>query len=89
MTNYKRRWAAAVKKAGLVDFRFHDLRHTFASWARMNGADLADICEALDHSGVAVTQRYAHIQPDRVTTAFERVAELLQTKPVSQSRSQS
>ncbi len=55
----------------------------------MNGADLADICEALDHSGVAVTQRYAHIQPDRVTTAFERVAELLQTKPVSQSRSQS
>lgn len=79
-TNHKRRWQAAMKAAGLVDFRFHDLRHTFASWARQNGADLADICDALGHSSVAVTQRYAHIQPDTATTAFDRVAALLTPK---------
>jgi hypothetical protein len=62
-TNFRKRWEAAVKAAGLVDFHFHDLRHTFASWARMNRADLADISEALDHSTVAVTMRYAHIKP--------------------------
>ncbi|WP_182911827.1 tyrosine-type recombinase/integrase [Sphingomonas cavernae] len=85
-TNYKRRWQGAVKSADLRDFRFHDLRHTFASWARQNGADLADICEALDHSSVAVTQRYAHIQPETTTTAFDRVADLLASQSRSQSR---
>lgn len=76
-TNFRRRWQAAVKGAELADFRFHDLRHTFASWARMNGADIADICDALDHSSVALTMRYAHIQPGSRPTAFDRAAEML------------
>lgn len=76
-TNFRRRWAAAVKDAGLVDFHFHDLRHTFASWARQNGADIADICDALMHSSVSVTMRYAHIRPGQDVTAFDRVAQLL------------
>lgn len=79
LTNIKRRWRQALKAAEMVDFRFHDLRHTFASWARQNGADLADICEALDHSSVAVTQRYAHIHPTETTTAFDRVAQLIES----------
>jgi integrase len=77
LINFRKRWEAAVKAAGLVDFRFHDLRHTFASWARMNGADLADICEAMAHSSVSVTMRYAHIKSSGATTAFDRVGELL------------
>lgn len=88
-TNFRRRWEAAVKAAGMVDFHFHDLRHTFASWARMNGADLADICEAMGHSTVAVTMRYAHIKPDARDTAFDRVGDMLQprkTRRVSQSK---
>lgn len=90
-TNFRKRWEAAVKAAGLVDFHFHDLRHTFASWARMNGADLADICEALGHSTVAVTMRYAHIKPDTRDTAFDRVGDMLQprkTRRVAQSKAQ-
>lgn len=90
-TNFRKRWEAAVKAAGLVDFHFHDLRHTFASWARMNGADLADICEAMGHSTVAVTMRYAHIKPDSRDTAFDRVGDMLQPRKVgrrSQSKSQ-
>ncbi|UZW55346.1 site-specific integrase [Sphingobium sp. JS3065] len=79
-TNHKRRWSAAVKAAGLVDFKFHDLRHTFASWARQNGADLIDICEALRHHNVSVTQRYAHVKPTDTTTAFDRVAALLSSQ---------
>lgn len=90
-TNFRKRWEAAVAASGLVDFHFHDLRHTFASWARMNGADLADICEAMAHSTVAVTMRYAHIKPDSRDTAFDRVGEMLQprkTRRVSQSKTQ-
>lgn len=85
-TNYRRRWAAALKAAGMVDFKFHDLRHTFASWARINGADLLDICEALAHSSVSVTQRYAHVKPDNQTTAFDRVAAAFTSQFASHSR---
>ena len=73
-TNFRKRWDQAVKGAALEDFHFHDLRHTFASWARMAGADLADICEALGHSSMTVTMRYAHIEPTQHTNAFDRVA---------------
>jgi integrase len=87
-TNFRKRWEAARKATGLVDFKFHDLRHTFASWARMNGADLADICEAMGHSTVAVTMRYAHVKPDSRDTAFDRVGEMLQPRKIGR-RSQS
>lgn len=82
--NFRRRWDAAVKAAGLTDFHFHDLRHTFASWARQNGADLADICDALMHSSVSVTMRYAHIRPGEHITAFDRVAALLTAQSTAQ-----
>ncbi len=81
-TNFRKRFAAAIKQAGMVDFVFHDLRHTFASWARMNGSDLADICEAMGHSTVAVTMRYAHIKPDARDTAFDRVGQMLQPRKI-------
>lgn len=74
LLNFRKRWEAAVKAAELEDFHFHDLRHTFASWARMNGADIADICDALGHSSTAVTMRYAHIEPTEHVSAFERVS---------------
>lgn len=74
LTNFKRRWHEALEAAGIEDFRFHDLRHTFASWARQAGADLADICEDLDHSNISMTLRYAHIKPDDTVTAADRVS---------------
>lgn len=75
--NFKRLWYAAVEDAGLEDFRFHDLRHTFASWARQAGADLADIKEGLNHSNINMTLRYAHVKPDETITAADRVSEKL------------
>lgn len=85
-TNFRRRWAKAIKDAELHDFRFHDLRHTFASWARMAGADLADICEALGHSNIAVTMRYAHIEPEHHITAFDRVSGAVWSQSKAQRR---
>ena len=74
--NRRKRFAAAVAVAGLIDFRFHDLRHTFASWARLAGADITDVMEALAHSDVSMTMRYAHITPETHRTAFDAVADL-------------
>lgn len=59
----------AVKKAGLVDFHFHDLRHTFASRLVMKGVPLAAVSELLGHTSVAMTMRYAHLSPKHLTEA--------------------
>jgi integrase len=67
----------ALNAGDVEDFRFHDLRHTFASWARQAGADIADICEALGHASISMTMRYAHIKPDEHLTAFDRVSDSL------------
>jgi integrase len=74
--NRRKRWEAARTAAGLDDIRFHDLRHTFASWARLAGADIADVKEALHHSDISMTMRYAHITPETHRTAFDAVGEL-------------
>lgn len=85
-TGFQRRWNKAVTDAALEDFRFHDLRHTFASWARQAGADIADICEALGHSSISMTMRYAHIKPDTHMTAFDRVSDAVLARSRSQSK---
>lgn len=76
-TGFRRRWASATTGARLDNVRFHDLRHTFASWARIAGADLATIKEAMDHSHISVTMRYAHINAATHRTAFDAAADML------------
>lgn len=56
-------WRRAVVRAGLDDFRFHDLRHTAASYLAMNGASIAEIAAVLGHKTLAMVQRYAHLSP--------------------------
>jgi integrase len=82
--NFEKRWRAALRESGLEDFRFHDLRHTFASWARQSGADIADVKDALGHSDISMTMRYAHIKPDAQDTAFDRVSDALSSHSASQ-----
>lgn len=76
-TNFRRRWDGAIAAAGLKNFRFHDLRHTFASWARKAGADLPTLKEALHHSDISMTARYANVTPDEVETTFDQVSATL------------
>lgn len=54
-------WVNALEKAGIEDFRFHDLRHSAASYLAMNGASLAEIAEVLGHKTLAMVKRYAHL----------------------------
>ncbi len=51
----------ALKKAGILDFRFHDLRHTFASYFVMSGGDLLTPKEILGHSSMKMVERYTHL----------------------------
>lgn len=54
-------WLTALKKAEIEDFRFHDLRHSAASYLAMNGASLAEIAETLGHKTLQMVKRYAHL----------------------------
>ena len=54
-------WEAVVRKAELQDFKFHDLRHSAASYLAMNGASLAEIAEVLGHKTLQMVKRYAHL----------------------------
>lgn len=54
-------WETAVKKSKLQDFKFHDLRHSTASYLAMNGASLAEIAEVLGHKTLQMVKRYAHL----------------------------
>jgi integrase len=47
--------------AQIQNFRFHDLRHTFASWYMMNGGDLYELAKILGHSNIRMTERYAKL----------------------------
>ncbi len=69
--NVKRSWEALRERAGLPDFWFHDLRHTFASKLVMAGQDLYVIKELLGHSTIQMTERYAHLAPDLKASAVE------------------
>ena len=67
-------WRAVREKAGLEDFRFHDLRHTCASYLAMNGATLAEIAAVLGHKTLAMVKRYSHLSDEHVTDVVERTA---------------
>lgn len=54
-------WQNALNKAGITNFRFHDLRHSAASYLAMNGASLAEIAEVLGHKTLSMVKRYAHL----------------------------
>ncbi len=62
-------FATALRRSGLQHFRFHDLRHTFASWLVMGGVDLRTVQELLGHKDIRMTMRYSHLAPDHMRNA--------------------
>jgi integrase len=64
-------FATAVRRAGIEDFTFHHLRHTFASRLVMAGVDLATVKELMGHRHIAMTLRYAHLAPGHKRSAVE------------------
>jgi len=64
----KRPWEVAIKKSKLADFRFHDLRHSCASYLAMNGATQRDLMEILGHKTVQMTKRYSHLSDSHISS---------------------
>lgn len=61
----------ALKKANIVDFKWHDLRHCTASYLAMNGASLAEIAEVLGHKTLQMVKRYAHLSDGHISSVVE------------------
>lgn len=68
-----RAWYTARRRAGLHDFRFHDLRHTAASYLAMSGASLLEIAQILGHKTVRMTQRYSHLTDAHTAVVVQRM----------------
>ena len=69
----KQSFKTAMKKAEIQDFRFHDLRHTFASQLVRNSVDLYVVQKLLGHATPKMTQRYAHLKADQLKDAIEKI----------------
>lgn len=69
----RKAWNTAVRSAGVEDFRFHDLRHSAASYLAMNGATLAEISEVLGHKTLQMVKRYAHLSEQHTAKVVERM----------------
>ena len=66
-------WDSVRREAGIEDVRMHDLRHTFASHAVMNGVPVPVVSRLLGHSDVRMTLRYAHLADREIESAAERI----------------
>ena len=70
-------WARVRREVGIEDVRLHDLRHTMASHAVMNGVPVPVVSRLLGHSNVQMTLRYAHLADRDIEAAAERVGEAM------------
>jgi integrase len=68
-------WRIAVDDSKVKNFRFHDLRHSAASYLAMSGASLMDIAAILGHKTLAMVKRYSHLSEQHTTAAIDRMAE--------------
>ena len=71
---------AARDRAGITDFQFRDLRHTFASWLAQKGVAIAVISEILGHADIQTTMIYAHLSPNSKAAAVGLITEGFRTE---------
>ena len=66
-------WKRSLRRAGIEKFRFHDLRHTWASWHVMSGTSLQELMELGGWKSYEMVLRYAHLAPEHLSTAAARI----------------
>jgi integrase len=69
-------WFKALKRAGIEDFRWHDLRHTWASWHVQNGTSLQELQQLGGWSSFEMVLRYAHLSGDHLRNAANRIGSM-------------
>ena len=76
----KRSFGTACRRAGIENFRFHDLRHTYASHLAMRGVHMRALQELLGHKDIKMTQRYSHLSPDQLQGAVRLLDDIIPLK---------
>lgn len=71
--DFQRAWKGVLKEAQLDDFRFHDLRHSCASYLAMTGATTTEIAEVLGHKTLQMVKRYAHLTESHISKLLEKM----------------
>ncbi len=66
-------WERALRRTGIENFRFHDLRHTWASWHVMSGTRLQELMELGGWKSFEMVLRYAHLAPEHLADAARRI----------------
>ena len=73
LKGYKHWFGPAVRKAGMTDFTWYCLRHTFASRLVMAAVDLRTVAELMGHKTIQMTMRYAHLAPAHAAAAVQKL----------------
>lgn len=76
-------WQAALRRAGITNFRWHDLRHTWASWHVQNGTPLYVLQQLGGWQSLEMVQKYAHLSADHLAPYVERVSGLSSSDEVA------
>jgi integrase len=74
-----RAWRKALKRAGIENFRWHDLRHTWASWCKMNGVGDRELLELGGWKSEKMVRRYAHLSSEHLASAAAKLNGILQS----------
>ncbi|MBI4310020.1 MAG: site-specific integrase [Candidatus Omnitrophica bacterium] len=79
MPDVRKSFSTALRKSGINNFRFHDLRHTFASQLVMSGVDLNTVRELLGHKDMTMTLRYSHLAQSHKQRAVDTLGKRMDT----------